>query len=344
MASFRNYSIRFFGALATGAVYGLVLRLSFENHGGLQIISKAFLMLAPFSVGAVSVLVAAGRERIPVASQIGVSAYSMLLFVLAMFAFLLEGLICLVLVLPVFMLASIFGGLVAGWLHNELRVQGPTIGAFALLPFLLGPIEALQPPSSSTQEVSRSIHVDAPPEQVFDQLATVKDIAPAELGFSFMHLIGLPRPLQADMQGSGPGAVRTSHWEKDVSFQEVITAWERGRAMHYRFDIPPGSIPRDALDRHVEMGGEYFTVTDGGYDLAPAPGGGTTLTLTTRFLNRSHLKTYGDLWGRWVLHDFHGSILGLVKNRAEKARAQSASTAYMSPSSSTPASTKPNPA
>lgn len=315
-----NQTLRVFIALIAGAAYGLLLRVSFENHGALQIISRAFLLLAPCSIGAVSVLLAAGRERIPVGSQVGISAYAMVLFLVAMFAFYLEGLICLVLVLPVFMLASIFGGLVAGWLHNELRARGPTIGAFALLPFLLGPMEATMPPETSIQEVSRSIHVDAAPEHVFDQLATVKDIAPQELGFSFMHLIGLPRPQQAEMHGNGAGAVRVSRWEKGVQFEEVITAWERGRSMHYRFNIPPGSIPRDALDRHVEMGGEYFTVTDGGYDLAPAPGGGTTLTLTTRFLNRSHLKTYGNLWGRLVLQDFHGSILGLMKNRAEKAR------------------------
>lgn len=329
-------------ALIAGAAYGMLLRLSFENHSELQIISRAFLLLAPCSIGAVAVLVAAGRERIPVRSQVGVSAYAMLLFLVAMFAFMLEGLICLVLVLPVFMLAAILGGLVAGWLHNELSANGPSIGAFALLPFLLGPLEAAQPPASSIQEVSRSIHVDAAPELVFDQLASVRDIAPQELGFSFMHLVGLPRPVQADMQGSGAGAVRVSRWEKNVRFEEVITTWERGRAMHYRFNIPRGSIPRDALDRHVEMGGDYFTVTEGGYDLAAAPGGGTTLTLTTRFLNRSHLQAYGNLWGRWVLHDFHGAILGLIEQRAEKAQTYSASTAYISPSSPTPVSAKPN--
>jgi hypothetical protein len=326
MTMITNRTSRVLTALIAGAAYGLLLRLSFENSPALQIISRAFLLLAPCSVGAISVLVAAGRERIPASRQISISAYAMGLFLAAMFAFFLEGLICILLVVPIFMFASIFGGLVAGWLHNALRARGPTIGAFALLPFLLGPVEAAMPPESSIQEVSRSIHIDATPEQVFDQLANVKDIAQEELGYSFMHMIGLPRPLQADMHGSGTGAVRVSQWEKGVRFEEVITSWERGHVMHYRFNIPPGSIPRDALDRHVELGGEYFTVTDGGYDLAPAPGGGTTLTLTTRFLNRSHLKTYGDLWGRLVLQDFHGSILGLMKNRAEAARYGSSST------------------
>ncbi|MEO7493798.1 MAG: hypothetical protein ABIT83_16870 [Massilia sp.] len=125
--------------------------------------------------------------------------------------------------------------------------------------------------------------------------------------------------MSAAMDGAGVGSVRTSTWQKGVRFKEVITAWERPYAMHYRFEIPPGSIPREALDEHVEMGGDYFTVLDGGYDIAPDPAGGVVLKLSTRFQNKSRLKLYGDLWGHFVLADFHKSILGLMKTRAEHA-------------------------
>ena len=120
------------------------------------------------------------------------------------------------------------------------------------------------------------------------------------------------------MSGTGQASVRTSHWEKNVSFQEVITEWDKPTSMHYRFVIPSGAIPREALDRHVEMGGEYFDLVDGGYDLKKTADGGTELSLTTRFVNKSRLKLYGDLWGRMVLKDFHRSILGLMKVRSEK--------------------------
>ncbi|BBB68077.1 hypothetical protein UNDYM_3824 [Undibacterium sp. YM2] len=69
------------------------------------------------------------------------------------------------------------------------------------------------------------------------------------------------------------------------------------------------------------MGGEYVDVIDGGYDLK-AKDGGTELCLSTRFINKSQLKTYGDLWGKMVLNDFHQSILGLMKNRAEQRHQQ----------------------
>lgn len=313
------------GAIAMGVVYGLILRLGFNHHltdEFLQIISTTFLVVAPFCVGAVAVLGAAGNgESITIGRQAGVSAGAMLLFLVAMFALYLEGLICIVLVLPVFIIAAILGGLVAGFIHNHVRLPRSSLPVFALLPFLLGPLEAALPPHSTESLVSTTVHIDASAGQVFDQLANVNAIREDELGFAWVHLIGLPKPVSAAMDGAGVGSVRTSTWQKGVRFKEVITAWDRPYAMHYRFEIRPGSIPREALDEHVEMGGEYFTVLDGGYDIAADPAGGVVLKLSTRFQNKSRLKLYGDLWGRFVLADFHRSILGLMKTRAERSAA-----------------------
>ncbi|GGB95889.1 hypothetical protein GCM10011572_17340 [Pseudoduganella buxea] len=315
--------------LVIGVLYGMSLRLGLARDptGLWKIVSTAFLIVTPFSLGALAVLMAARVGPTTPRRDAGVAAKAMLLFLVTMFVSLLEGLLCIVLVLPVFMLASVLGGMLAGWLHRHAQAGKGTVSAIALLPLLCGPLEASLPPAQSEQVVSTNLHIDAPPGVVFDQLADVRRIRHDELGFAFVHLIGLPKPIEADMQGSGPGAVRVSRWEKNVHFEEIITTWERPRAMHYRFHIPPGGIPRDALDEHVELGGAYFTVLDGGYDLAPAPGGGTTLTLTTRFLNRSQLKLYGDLWGRMVLQDFHRAILGLMRSRAEAAKAVAAACA-----------------
>ncbi|WP_428718628.1 SRPBCC family protein [Undibacterium curvum] len=314
--------VRVWSALFAGAIYGLSIRIGFEAKSlapFFQIVSTAFLVVTPFCVGAIAVLLYAGSEHISLGKQAAISAVTMMLFLVAMFATLLEGLICLVLVAPVFLIASVLGGLIAGFIHNKLKVKRSSLSAFVILPLLLGPIEANLPVESSEQMVSSSIQIQAPPEVVFDQLASVRAIDPKELGFSFVHMIGLPRPLEAEMNGAGVGSVRTSRWEKGVSFQEVIQEWDRPKVLRYRFHIPAGSIPRDALDRHVEMGGEYFTVLDGGYELTTNQSGATELKLTTHFLNKSQLKIYGDLWGKMVLTDFHQSILGLMKNRAEKA-------------------------
>lgn len=301
-----------------GAVYGLTVRfgLAASNvHPFISTISAAFLFICPFSVGAIAVLWSAEKgKRIGFDRQVSLAVSAMALFLLAMFITLLEGLICIVLVVPVFLIASILGGLVGGLIHNHDRVDRSTLPVLALLPLLAGPVESLLPEQRSTQTVSNTIHIDAPPTSVFDQLADVRDIKPNELGFSFVHLIGLPKPLEAQMNNG----VRTSRWEKHVWFQEVITESSRPYALRYRFVVPKGAIPREALDEHVEINGEYFELIDGGYTLHATPDGGTDLSLTTTFVNKSRLQTYGNLWGKLVLKDFHRSILGLMKSRAER--------------------------
>jgi len=319
MAFFKSRTL---AGILVGALYGLAIRLGVANqhiHPVIDAISTAFLFVCPFSVGAIAVLWGAQKDvRVGLRRQLGMACAAMGLFLLGMFGTFLEGLICIVLVVPVFMLAAMAGGLAGGALHNYGRVNDATLPALALLPFLLGPLEQGLPPQRSEQTVTTTLHVAAPPDVVFDRLLDVRGIRPDELGFSVVHLIGLPRPLEAEMRGSGPGAVRTSRWEKNVWFQEVITASEPGRALRYRFVVPAGAIPREALDEHVEINGAYFELVDGAYTLAPAPGGGTALSLTTRFVNKSRLTTYGNLWGRLVLGDFHRAILVLMKSRAER--------------------------
>lgn len=310
------------GILA-GATYGLAIRFGLAQpnlHAVIGPISTAFLFVCPFSVGAIAVLWSAERgTRIGIRRQVGLATSAIWLFLLAMFITLLEGLICIVLVGPVFMLAAICGGLAGGAIHNYRQKPNFTLPALAVLPLLLGPVENLMPPQRCEQTVTNTLHVAAPPEVVFDQLTNVRDIKPDELGFAFVHLIGLPKPLEARMEGNGgPGSVRTSRWEKQVWFQEVITASSKPYALRYRFVVPRGAIPREALDEHVEINGDYFELVDGGYTLAPGPDGGTDLSLTTRFINKSRLTAYGNLWGRLVLRDFHHSILVLMKSRAER--------------------------
>jgi hypothetical protein len=312
--------------IVLGGLDGLFLRIAFESHNNdvLEIMSASFLVLAPFAVGAIAVYFAMSDNRsLTFSKQASVAAFAMLFFLGSMFALFLEGSVCIALLAPVFLGAAILGGLLMGLIIKYVKRARGALCTIALLPLVVGPIEAHQPINPSQQTVTGSIIINASPETVFSQLTAVHDIRPDELGTAFVHLIGVPKPLEASMNGTGIGAVRTSRWEKGVSFKENVTEWDPPRRLHYVFDIPPHSIPRDALDRHVELGGKYFTVLDGGYDLERLADGTTKLNLSTTFLNKSHLTAYGNLGASLVLNDFHHSILVLMKHRAEAAQSLS---------------------
>lgn len=309
-------------SIVLGITYGLFIRVISEVRplsNIFEIISYAFLIVTPFTVGAISVYFVSNKTTISVKNQIKTSSSTMLLFLLSMFLFVLEGLVCIVLILPVFLIASMIGGLVMGYIINKYNSKATyTLNSFIILPLLLSPLESNITKVPDTSIVETSIIIKAQPLEIFNELATVKNINKNELGFSFMHFIGLPKPLEASMEGNGTGAIRTSKWEKGVTFKERITQWDSPWRLHYEFDIPKGSIPREALDRHVELGGDYFTVVEGGYDIAVIDSKTSKLTLSTRYKNKSHLKLYGKIWASFVFNDFHHSLLQLMKNRAEK--------------------------
>jgi hypothetical protein len=307
--------------LVIGALYGLLLRGMSEWPGlrhSYEIVSASFLLLAPFAAGAIAVFFGSRAGRLSVGAQIGMASGTMAFFLIAMFVLFIEGLVCIVLVLPVFMIASIIGGLAMGLALRLVKYNGAVVTCFALLPVAVAPLESRLAPGSHERTVVNTVVIDAGATDIWNNLTSVPDIQKHELGFSFTQAMGVPRPLQAAMNGAGVGAVRTSQWEKGVQFKEVVTQWQPPYRLSYDFDIPPGSVPRDALDRHVEIGGEYFTVVSGGFTIRPLSAGQCEVTLQTTYANRSHLKLYGDLWGDFVFDDFHQSVLRLIKGRAER--------------------------
>lgn len=309
-----------FVGIALGVSCGLLVRVMFEWRllsNVFEIISTGFLIFAPISVGAISVYFSHKDIESGSASRMGVAAATMLFFLVSMFLLLLEGLVCIILVAPVFMIASLMGGAIMGLVLKYTKKSNGVVSCIAILPFALSFAETLLPVKPGDTEVRNSIEIDASADLIFHKLYNVSEISSDELGFSFMHLVGLPRPIEAQMDATGIGAVRTSRWGKGVEFQERITEWEASRKMMYEFIIPKGSIPRDALDRHVELGGEYFTVVSGGYEIECASAQRCTLHLHTVYRNSSRLQLYGNIWAHIVLSDFHSSILGLMKNRAE---------------------------
>lgn len=208
----------------------------------------------------------------------------------------IEGIICVIMALPLFWFMSI-----------------------AVLPLIMLPIESSVIFPAQERWVTTSVTIDATPEAVWQSFIDVQDIQEEELGFSIANLMDFPRPLRADMQGAEVGALRVSTWEKGVVFGERITQWEPHQTVSWDFEIDPEAIPPKALDQHVKLGGRFWTVLKGQYHLEPLPTGQTSLVLRTLYWNNtSWLLPYGNMWSDFLLDDFHASILHLVKHRSEQ--------------------------
>ncbi|EHM00888.1 hypothetical protein HMPREF9946_02399 [Acetobacteraceae bacterium AT-5844] len=204
-----------------------------------------------------------------------------------------------------------------GLLRESSSRKGPAL--LVVVPLLGMPMDAAMTYPTEHAAVTTVIEIDAPPATVWQHTVAIPDIRAEELRFTISHnLIGVPKPVDARLEGEGPGAVRLLRWGQGIHFQEHVTEWEQDRRLAWRFHFAPDSIPA-AVEAHIRVDSDYLRLEDGDYMLEPLPGNRTRLTLTTRYSMATPFNDYCRWWGERFLGDFHGIVLDVIRNRAEAA-------------------------
>lgn len=233
-------------------------------------------------------------------------------------AVLREGVICLVMILPLWMVF----GLIGVWpvyLYRRSRGRPDKdvfrANALLLLPFLALVVDHHVEPPHSSYVVTREIIVAAPAATAWQQLLAIPAIAPGEGRWNISQdILRLPRPAGASLTGRGVGAVRDARWQGGIRFQEIITRWRPGKAIEWRFAFPDPSIHL-RTDRHINPNSRQLRVEAGGYRLIPLAGGRTKIRLWTRYHVATPVNGYTAMWGEVILGDIQDNILAIVAGR-----------------------------
>ena len=300
-----------------GLAYGVVARLVFglELAGDwFGVMTLAFIFLVPGVVGALTVLEAdeepgwLASAFVPwVPTFLGIAAALLLAW---------EGLICAVVWIPAALLSSSVGGLLGKMtrrIHDAPR--RPLALMLAMLPIVVAPVENRLPDAVRTRTVHDAIEIEADAAAVWREIREVAPIRPDELGESLAYRIGFPRPIEATLEGEGVGAVRHATFEGGVTFVERVTEWEENRSL--AFTIDASAVPSTTFDQHVAVGGPYFDVLMGRYEIEPAGPGRVVLHLTSEQRLATRFNAYTQLWTDRFMSDIQSTILEVVKARAE---------------------------
>lgn len=230
-----------------------------------------------------------------------------------------EGVICLVMLSPVW-LASGWAGAFAMRSQRERRGRALE-SSFLIIPLVAAMVEAQMPIPHETVTLTRSVLVKAAPEEIWPYAVSSRDIGADEGRWTITHnIIGMPRPRDSVMAGAGVGAVRTAYWGDNVNFQERIVAWEPGRKVGWRFSFTNSTV-QDYTDKHISPDGAFLKIDSGDYVLRPVSADTTELTLTTRYVAKTHVNPYAKLWGELLMGDVEDNVLAIIKDRAERASA-----------------------
>jgi hypothetical protein len=308
-----------FGRFAFGLSYAGTWREFFDRFmPPLLVMSLSFLGLMPLVIG---FLEQCAPDPVP-RRNVWLRAFfapmlpvSLMLALMAMLS--IEGSLCIAMALPIFLFLAGIGGclglVVRRHGSGKARTSGTTL--MIALPYLFAPVEHRIAPQVEQREVENVIHIRAAPSVVWREIKSVREIDPRELPLHLAHVIGLPRPLEATLSHDGIGGVRVAKFERGLEFLETVTDWQPERRLSFTIAAQPA--PSTALDEHVAVGGAYFDVLDGTYELEQLPDGSTLLKLVSHHRLSTHFNFYARLWTDFIMSDLQFAIMEVIRKRCE---------------------------
>jgi hypothetical protein len=96
-----------------------------------------------------------------------------------------------------------------------------------------------------------------------------------------------------------------------------VTTWEPARALAFTIKVDPDFIPHTAFDQHIIVGGRFFDVLDGRYEIESLSPTMSRLRLTSRHRLTTRFNAYAGWWSEKIMRQIQGSILEVIRARAE---------------------------
>lgn len=304
--------------LVAGAIAGIGLRLVYLGAPGKPYAAMlgSFIYFSPLLVGAVTVYMAERVKRRDFGYYVAAPFVANCVYVGGTLIIMVEGLICAIVIIPLFAMLGSVGGVAMGIVCRITNWPRRALYSLWALPLILGAVEPQLPLSSIERTVERSVLVQAPPERVWREIHDARAIRPEEVDAAWFFRIGVPLPEAGVSRDTPEGQVRTLRMGKAVHFDQVVTDWQANRYVRWVHRYSADSFPPNALDEHVVLGGHYFDVSSTAYELIPR-GAQTELKVRMVYRVSTPFNWYADPLAKGMLGNLEDVILRFYQRRSE---------------------------
>lgn len=304
---------------AIGCFFRWVVGGSQTSQRYFLVMTIGFLAVVPLSMGYVAVdtyLRRTPSEQVYWAEWLFLTWASVLIAMAVALAVGWEGRICVAFAAPAMLVFAMIGGLIARWMWAAIRgrAQG-RLSAFAL-PLLVLLVEAHIAPVQEIRTVQTEIMIHAPASVVWDNIKSVRAIGASELPGAWVTRLGFPKPVEATLSHDGVGGVRNAMFTGGLVFTETVNRWEPNSDLRFSIHANTDAIPPSTLDEHVTIGGAYFDVLEGEYQLENRPDG-VLLHLSSHERLSTHFNPYAGVWTDAVMRSIQKQILEVIRVRSE---------------------------
>ncbi|WP_200977652.1 hypothetical protein [Echinicola sp. 20G] len=316
-------ALKNFKGLFYGITYGLVARALFSLETNWNIIptyglmTLAFMFFVPFVIGLITAYYNKHILRASKILGIAMPVFSILGVIIITVLFNWEGIICALMAIPIFAVMSLIGGFIG----IKLFYRSPSqlkVSLILFIPFLIAPIEGYFGLNEKFFIAETSIEINSTKEDIWNQITRVRTISKNENSKSLFQFLGFPRPIEASLDTIAIGGVRIAKFDKGLFFTETVTDIIPQKLLAFSIDSDPNSIPPSALDKHVLIGGSYFDVLQGKYELEEISEHQFILHLSSKFRLSTNFNFYSGLWSKLIMKDIQNNILEIIKSRTEK--------------------------
>ena len=309
-----------FGSAVFGVVVTTILtavEVAFTTEG-LGEYGWGLFVGIPFFLGLSSTMIYSFHRPRSLGKCLVVACISTGLVGVALFALAFEGIICLVMAVPLALVLALFGAFIGFVLQHRPSFATNTLPVvsigFLLLPGLML-VEYGLGEAPPVYEVKTSVVIKSDPETVWNHVVTFSQLPPPT---EAMFKTGIAYPIRAEMHGRGAGAVRHCIFSTGP-FVEPITTWDEPHLLQFDVAEQPRameelSLYNDLRPPHLE---NYFIARKGQFELKRLPDGSTLLEGTTWYQNRFWPAPYWRLWSNYIIDGIHNRVLSHIKSLAE---------------------------
>jgi hypothetical protein len=288
-------------------------------QGLYSVMSVTFICLLPFGVGALTIFLSNARFVQSRIYRFFMPWVPIMVFFYLTFIFNVEGWACWIMILPIFLLASSVGGFIAGHFKlKQKRKEKSYLSIMVLLPLFISPIEQTIGKIPGQYQAYTFIDIHGSKEKIWSNVTSVREINETQDKGWFTKNMGFPRPIKAELNYEGVGASRKAIFDKGLVFNETVVSYEHQKEMTFSIKANPFDIPSTTMDEHIVVGGKYFDVLNGTYQLEKLSDTTYRLHLFSHFKLTTTFNFYASWWAGRIMKDIQSNILQIVKERSEK--------------------------
>ena len=125
--------------------------------------------------------------------------------------------------------------------------------------------------------------------------------------------LGVPRPLRAELKGTGVGSTRTAWFDNQKRFIQTVLEWKPPACFRFTFAPDPGFRAGFVFDLSCGP----FRIVEGWYRLAEVEANATQVTLGSRYFCSIHPIFIVPSMIRVVLRAYQSFLLRMIKSNCE---------------------------